>query len=230
MLKSKFDMRKLTGMMIIVIVLAIGIFAADNARAKEDYARTGSYIGLGITNSIQDFPDFGELAGLDSSITFDDSLGIDLKFGSRMSNHFAMELEFLYNFGFECDEKISNNTSDYYGGYSTNTAEFDATISIWTLFFNLKGYLAKGRIQPYGVVGVGFSFANLDMSGNNSSGYSLTESQSYSDNSVKFGAGIDFYATDRFVLFLEGAMVIGGVDELDEVNFNPITLGFLCRF
>ncbi len=217
MTKSKLAMKKWSNMiMVLSSIFILGLLITGGAWAQEDYGRSGTYFGLGLTKSQQDFPDL-EDNGI--SLEWEDSTGFDARLGSHINKHLAMEVEFLYNSGFEGEATVF--------GYGYSAPVIDADVSLWTIFGNLKGYLATGKVQPYGVIGCGLSFAKTDLK---ASSYGASESESYNDVSIKIGAGIDFYTTNNVAIFFEVAHVIGGTDDLEDMDFSPITLGVMCRY
>ena len=139
-------MKKTRRMMLaLCAVLVCGSFMASGAWAQEDYARTGIYAGLGGMYSLEmfssEYTDFlGDVGDLD------DSFGIDARVGYRIHPHFAVEVEFLYNFA-----------------WTFKTFGIDVMeASHLAILPNVKAYVLKGRFQPYATVGGGYSYGTLE--------------------------------------------------------------------
>ena len=206
-------------LMFIFLILAFGLSFASQTLAQEKYGQEGSYLGLAGVYSVSKFKE-QEIPGFNATMEYDSSLGADVKLGFNLSPRFAMEMELLYNSGFEYSDTL------YYQGQA---ADVKAEISMLSLFFNIKGILSTGRFQPYGVVGVGYSSADADITAS-ARGLSASEGLSDSDFGAKFGAGIDCYITPKFAAFVEVSYLIPGADALKDMNFVPIYFGVMFRF
>jgi opacity protein-like surface antigen len=189
---------KTLGLLGLVAVLTGAAVAAEPDGT--DYARRGWYVGGGATYAFEQLPDHHDLK-------VDDSPGFKILGGYRVLPNLAAEIDVDYLHGF--DVKID--------GYDAASIRGVATT------LNGKGYLATGRVQPYGVAGVGGLYvAGLDSSLHNVLGVNggfLT----------RFGGGLDLYATEHVVLNAEATydLPTGNVSDL---RFVPLTIGAQYRF
>lgn len=193
--------RRTFGWLGLVAVLSGTAFAAE-APARADYGRTGWYLGGGGTYAIESFD-----TGHGGLLTVDDSAGAKVLGGYRVHPNFAAELDVDYLHGFDVDV----------GGARVGSIRGVATT------VNGKGYLTTGRVQPYGVAGVGGLWvAGLDASLDNVLGLN-------GGFLARFGGGLDVYATEHVVLNAEASydLPTGNVESL---RFVPITLGAQYRF
>jgi opacity protein-like surface antigen len=91
--------------------------------------------------------------------------------------------------------------------------------NVWSVLLNVKGYPLSGRFQPYAIAGAGMLGVVAQGDG--------------PDDEVEFtgrvGTGIDVYATERYVVNLEGAYYLPTGD-LDDVNFWSLGLGLQYHF
>jgi hypothetical protein len=189
---------KTVGLLGLVVVLS-GVAFAEEASGT-DPARRGWYVGGGATYAFEQFPD-GH--GLD----VEDSPGFKVLGGYRLHPNLGAELDVDYLHGFDVEV----------GGYDAAHVRGVATT------LNGKGYLATGRVQPYGVAGVGGLYvAGLDSSLHNVLGVNggfLT----------RFGGGLDVYATEHVVLNAEATYDLP-TGRVSDLRFVPLTIGAQYRF
>jgi hypothetical protein len=103
------------------------------------------------------------------------------------------------------------------GGYDLGRVRGVATT------INGKGYLTTGRIQPYGVAGIGGLYvAGFDRSLDNILGVN-------GGFLARFGGGLDVYATEHFVVNAEATYDLPTGD-VSSLRFVPVTLGAQYRF
>jgi opacity protein-like surface antigen len=94
---------------------------------------------------------------------------------------------------------------------------------------NAKGYLLTGRYQPFLLIGAGAMSADIKV--RDPVGLSFTAVRSESENvfAMRFGGGIDLYATKNLVVSLEADYVYP-FGNLDELEYVTISWGFQYRF
>src|SRR4026209_1181050 len=107
----------------VVVLLAGPVAAAEPA--KNDFGRTGWYVGGGATYAFENFSSGG--------VSVDDSAGVKLQGGYRAHRNFAAEVDVDYVNGFDVSA----------GGYDLGRVRGVATT------VNGKGDLTTGRVQPY---------------------------------------------------------------------------------
>ncbi len=170
------------------------------------YAREGFYIGLGAQFALENFDKDPaiDVPGNESDITADDGGGVELRAGYRVNPYVAGEVLFQYYWGFEVRDRA--------GALAGQNDSFDG----WTLTANAKLYPLLGRIQPYGLAGIG--------------GIVFNEKQGEDSGFVaRLGGGVDFYLTDRLVLDLEVAYLFPA-SPISELQFATFAAGLQYRY
>ena len=128
----------------------------------------------------------------------DDAVGLNASVGGRMLEHFAVEAQFEWFHDFRLQPP----------GSVTRSAD------TYAMFANLKAYPLKGRIQPYGLFGIGGLIVNSlyfpDLQGTSSN-------EIQSGFAIRAGAGVEVYVSDHWFISLEGSYVrpIQTVSEFD---------------
>ena len=166
------------------------------AKDSSEYSRNGVYIGAGGMYAIENFSDTGGLS-------FDDSAGFNFRLGYRFHPHFAIEAEGERAIGFD----LKQATLD---------------IETWTATLNAKVFALTGRVQPFGVVGIGAMNAKADSP-------LLISSVNETDVAFRFGGGSDFYVTKNWVVNLEGSYVLPTGD-VEDINYISLGGGLQYRF
>jgi opacity protein-like surface antigen len=162
-----------------------------------DYARTGPYIGLGGLYAIELFDD-NSVGGART----DNSFGFEVHGGYRVTPHFGAEIRY-----------------EWFNEFDLDPGHIDA----WAISINGKGYLLTGRIQPYGLVGLGL------MHGDGSAGNFAGAAHPSNGFMMRFGGGLDAYITENIVIGPEFAYLLptGSANDLDMLT---IALGLTFRF
>jgi hypothetical protein len=198
--------------------------AADDApmSAPADYSRNGIYLGIGGSYGIDTFGNSpaGEMnrhlaslgyAGTDVKLDLDGSLGVNGQVGYRFHPHFSAEFQFEWLAGFDGDASESTLAP---GSFA------DVSIEPWVLTGSLKGYLLTGRYQPYLSVGAGIMTVREKL--DDDTGMGLSNSERYTDATGRFGAGIDFYVNENFLVTAGASYVLpnGDVSDFDYVSVS----------
>jgi opacity protein-like surface antigen len=155
----------------------------------------------------------------EARVDVDALIGVSLGVGYRWHPRFATDLAFDWARG---DSDLDVTVVAPVQGVSTVQARF-GTFTIWTLTGDLKGYLFTGRIQPYGVVGLGVMRQELGDFAGGAADVSRT------GFAPRFGGGIDVYLTRAVLLNLDAGYLLGTGD-LDGENATTIRLGIGGRF
>jgi opacity protein-like surface antigen len=224
-------MKKLlsTALAATVCTLAVGLVEPGAAWAQ-NYDRKGLYVGLGFSYAFQNFglskteQAVSDALGGNTSVALeaDDSPGFDIRGGYRFHPNFAIEGEVQYFTAF--DLNVRNISA---GGQSTKVGSIDTLV----MTVNAKGYALTGRIQPYGLLGLGSMLASFDP---NAEGVDSEDDRTFA---VRFGAGVDCYATENIVVYLEVSYLLpisdykfGGSDPGLGGDIIPIGVGAQYRF
>jgi opacity protein-like surface antigen len=186
-----------------------GVVAGEESDADEDaYARQGWLAGVGGSYAIEVFED-------DVVADFQNSFGVNGRAGYRCHPRFSAEVEVEWLDGFETvisDSKFGKIFA------------FDAEPLVVTV--NTKGYLLTGRYQPFVLLGMGAMMADL---GVRDLVAGLPGSVSETGFAMRFGGGIDFYATKHVVVSVEADYVLP-FDDLEGLDYISIGLGLQYRF
>lgn len=185
---------------------------------EEGYARRGWLVGAGGSYVFETFEhevesEIQKTIGSTASTSADDSFSVNGRVGYRCHPRFSVELEEEWVHGFEID---------LFNSMGSKIATDD--VAPWVETFNTKGYLLTGRYQPFVLLGGGIMTADYD-----------AKVRGFSDGSretnfaMRFGGGVDLYATKHVVVSLETDYVIpfGNVGPLDYLSFG---LGLQYRF
>ncbi|MEE8580490.1 MAG: porin family protein [Myxococcota bacterium] len=173
--------------------LALLALGAAQARAEGDYARSGAYLGLAQSLAVDHFSNTG-------GFSYDPSYGVNTRVGYRGHPHFSVELEGEWLSGFD--------------GSIPGGGDFD--LEAWAITTNLKVYPWTGRLQPFLLAGVGIMEAQAKpRPANPDFGVGTDASDEERDLATRFGAGVEYYLTEHFVLaaHLTYLVPFGGLDD-----------------
>lgn len=194
-----------------VTVLFCGLALPAFAQSAQDpwddsyfpYARDGIYLGFAALYALENFDRDTAIRGAGSAQDIDgrDAGGPQVRFGYRYRPRLAGEVLFQYYAGF--------NLSD-------SSVGIDDDFNAWSMTLNGKLYGFLGRVQPYGLFGIG-GIAFDDKRGANSAFL------------ARLGGGIDLYLTDRVVLDFEVAYAMPA-GALDDLQFATFALGVQYRY
>lgn len=199
---------------------------ATPGNAQDDYARNGFYVGLAGTYAIDTFEDDveddinAELVALGYVVDLDveESFGINGRIGYRFHRNFSAEFEVEWLDGFESDvDEVAVPLGKI------------LTIDVETVTFtgNAKGYLLTGRYQPFLLVGLGVMTAETKVK--DTVGLGFSESDRFTDFAMRFGGGLDLYATENVVISV-GADYVLPVGDVEDLDYVSIGWGFQYRF
>lgn len=196
--------------LLILLVCLIGLaaapagaddeLAAEPAGDEADYARLGRYAGGGLALGFDAFKGGGA-----SQEDFSTAVGVDAWVGYRLLSNVAIEAQF-----------------EVLGRFDEGSTK----TSVLTFMGNIKGFFFTGRIQPYGVVGVGgvhvrpdklrFGNGNCSLPGSKSTGCK----DSGTGFAARIGAGVDYWLTPQISLGASYSYVLttGGAKGRDYQN------------
>lgn len=103
--------------------------------------------------------------------------------------------------------------------------EFDASngeVNGWAVGLNARGYALHGPIQPFGMLGMNY----MDMETTNNAAANVKKTDD--GPALRFGIGLDWYATNKFVLTTDLSYMLG-LGELSDYDVMVLSFGFLFR-
>lgn len=200
------------------IVAFVGLGLSGTA-AGDDYARPGFYVGIGPSYLFESFSldsDNLGLAGVlgsDVDPDYDNSAGVDVKIGYRVSPQLAAE--FLYGFA---------------EGFDSHAGVRATEIDVHLVSFNAKWFPLQGdggsKLQPYGLLGAGTQIVNSEVRDP-----SIEKPWSTDAGFVgRFGVGVDYYVTNKFAVELEASYMLPAGGWVKHTDYASLSLSFLHRF
>lgn len=223
-------MKKLLVFAVLVTVLCFSTASYGMGAAGESF----HYIGLGGSYAFEAFDDDDlEDSMQPVDVDFDNTWGVNLKYGYHFTDYFSLEGNFDYLANFETDES---------GMFGPFVLDGEGELDIWTLM--LSGKVSKpGNVSPFLVVGAGYMKARLDAK------VSVPVlDESYSDHDydahgcAKIGAGVDYFPTNNVSVGIEWSYVfglshfkfnMGGISSDDaeiKIRHSAFTLGVAYHF
>jgi opacity protein-like surface antigen len=195
---------------------------ADDEIDPEDFARRGWLIGVGGSYAIETFQDDAEsnldrIIGVPTRLSVDNSFGFNGRAGYRCHRRFSAEFQIEWLDAFE-----SEVSSVGFG----EIAEIKFEPIVYTA--NFKGYLLTGRYQPFLLLGAGMTTVDAKLTKDNV-GLGLSSSQNENSFTMRFGGGIDLYATKNVVVSLQ-ADYVRPFGNLDDLTYVSIGWGLQYRF
>jgi opacity protein-like surface antigen len=206
---ARLDSRRAIWLAATLVAACVGSSSAASAQLIEDdwegeysppspssQSRQGIYVGIGGLYAMENFDRDAALNDPLTPLDIDgkDTGGPQLRLGYRFHPRFSGELLFQYYADFNL---------------STGTNSIDDDFGGWTLTANVKAYGLLGRIQPYGVLGLGALV--FDEKQGSDSAFAM-----------RLGGGLDLYLTDSIVFDVEIAYVLptGSIDDLPFATFG----------
>jgi hypothetical protein len=96
----------------------------------------------------------------------------------------------------------------------------EGRVNGWTLGLDNKVYVLNSRFQPYGLFGI--EYYDTETSGED-------DGQRTDDGpALRFGGGLDFYLTNKFVLTTTAAYLLG-IGNTEDMDLASFSVGFLYR-
>lgn len=190
--------------------LLMAMFFSTSLYAKQADVKK-FYVGAGGSYAIEDF-DGGD---------FDNSWGVNVKFGYNLHPLVDIEFDFDYLNEFEDRDEFELLGIDFEG---------KADLNIMTYMIALKGYfpISTEKVKLSVVVGGGIMYAEID-STVRVNGSSISDSYDEIELCGKVGLGLDFFATPDISFGIEGNYTLG-FNDLEEIRYFNFTLGVAYHF
>jgi hypothetical protein len=195
--------------------VAVGLNPPEGA---QEYERKGWFMGLAGTYAL---PNYGHDLQADANsametpvkVSTDSSLGVGGDIGYRCHRYFSTAVEAEKVMGFE--EEYSEP-----GVGSFAVGDVDP-LAVTT---NFKAHLPVGRFQPFALVGGGMMTTSATIRDTVGLG-----SVNAKDIVLRFGGGLDFYATKHIVLNF-GVDYVVPLGDLREFDYTSVSWGVQYRF
>jgi hypothetical protein len=133
--------------------------------------------------------------------------GLTARLGYRLAPRFAAELQYEWLSDFE--------PSFFF---------FDEEIEPWALTANGRFYLLTSRIQPFLLAGAGLMHAERERTS-----FGETRSSESTGFAVRFGIGLDLYATHGLAVTFDTSYLLP-TGSLEDLDYLAIALGLQYRF
>jgi len=171
-------------------------FYSGSPTGIKEYGRKGGYGAVAAIQGIEEFDTGGTGLSADNS-----DVGFAIRGGWRTPEGLAVE------------GSIESVT-----GYTLSAGPSHIDLDFSSFSVSGKYYLAKEKVQPYALVGLGWAGVDTRVSGRDAN-----------DAFIRIGVGSDFYLTKDVALFAEVNYnrMTGDLKDLDHVD---LVLGFLFRF
>ena len=150
---------------------------------------------------------------------------LDAQIGYRVHRFLAIEaqLEWMSLMGFQSEGAIESD------GRTTPPSRvsrsLDVDIDTLVITGNLKPYFMTGQIQPFALLGAGMMWEEFGVEYNGSN-----DDEHSKGFAMRFGGGVDYYATDNVVLTLKASYVLTFGPVSDRDYFSGGLLGLTYRF
>ncbi len=201
-MKIRIWMPTLVGALTAMMLTVPGVYAQE--ADVSPFAREGVYVAAGPSYGFLDDKVDGE---------FEDSEGFNGRIGYRAHPKIAVEGEFEFI-----------NSLDRSANTRRNKAE-----NLWVATVNAKIFMLTHRVQPYLLVGLGFSlFDEIDHDDGDPDDGDPDEEER-NDFEARVGVGTDVYLTSFLYGYIEGSYAIT-TGELQEFAYLSWTTGVGIRF
>jgi opacity protein-like surface antigen len=204
------------------IVCSSVALTADPDAEQGEYSRRGWSVGVAGSYAFETFQDdaesdFQKVTVPNAALTVDDTAGFNARVTYRCHKRFSTEVQVEWLESFDAEGSAT-------GFGDIASIKFEPVV----VTANTKVYILTERFQPFLLVGAGAMTADAklnDMIG----GLGLSSNESENSFAMRFGGGIDVYATKNAVVSLEASYVLP-IGDLDALDYVMIGWGFQYRF
>ena len=193
-----------------IVCSSVALTAGEDAK-QDEFARRGWLIGVAGSYAIETFEsDLQDAVGFSVDLSVDNSLGFNGRVGYRCHRWLSAEVEVEWLDRFKTDLSAAGPIN------------IGIDIEPVVVTANMKGYILTGRYQPFLLVGGGVMTAEFKSRG-------VPGSITLNEFTMRFGGGIDLYATKNVVVTV-GADYVLPFDDLKDLDYISIGWGFEYRF
>jgi hypothetical protein len=203
---------------LVCTAVAVGL---DPPEGTEEYERKGWFVGLAGTYALPTYEedleaDLSSPPGPPVEVSADSSLGVGGDIGYRCHRYFSTAVEVEKVMGFENEYSLPGAVDDV------------APLAVTT---NFKAHLPLGRFQPFALLGGGMMATSVPKKKEKEDDPGVFEmiDTDAKDIVLRFGAGLDFYATKHIVLSV-GADYLMPFDDLEDLEYISVGWGVQYRF
>ena len=207
------------------LAAATVMLASSPGRAQDDYQEDFARIGFyGTAYGAYAFEFFEKDLSqrLGTPVTTGNSWGAGGALGYRLLPFLGLELggEWMNDF---TSKYTTNSTpgANVFGDTDWVAGDRAAGTVLWNVTANAKGYVLTGRIQPYGMIGLGYGQAKTAPV--------LSISRIDRGFVARFGIGSDVMFTEEVGLNLAATYVMPTGD-LKDFDYLALQFGFVIRF
>jgi opacity protein-like surface antigen len=203
----------------LLLLIAVAPARAEGPDAGYDFARSGWYLGAGVSIGFEAFSGIAEMEdSLDTNVKVGNAFGVNARAGYRLFPWLALEgqFEWLSSFNYIAEDVLPPGETD------VRDATF-AEVEDYTLTVNAKGYPLTGRVQPFGLVGLGGMLAK------NTLRFQNDRTVDVGGFVARFGGGVDYYLDESWILSADVSYLLttGNVEDTDRVSLG---IGIQYRF
>jgi opacity protein-like surface antigen len=233
--------RSLFTPLVATFVALLAPSATAGEAERDPFGRSGPYVSLGgsfaynfFDQQIEDFLE--DEVGENGTVDIEEAGGLAARVGYRAASWFAAEIE--YEWIERYDVEVGGDLGPL--GSSIEGKLYD--IEGHTLTFNTRWIAPIWRIQPYLLVGAGYSFYDVGRGPMASILEAQDDDIEIEDGDQgafagRLGLGIDFHLTDHFVVQTEATALItadsfDAPDEgaIDDLYYLSLAAGLQYRF
>jgi len=201
--------------------VALGI---DHPEGTDEYERKGWFVSLAGSYALPTYEDdlesdLSSRLGTPVGVSVDNSLGVGGDAGYRCHRYFSTAVQFEQVMGFKEDYSVPSTG-----------ARAAADVDPLTVTTNFKAHLPLGRFQPFGLVGVGMMAASTKERNAAEEALGATATNESKGVALRFGAGMDFYATKNIVLNVGAGYVLPLGNNIKYLNYISVGWGVQYRF
>ncbi len=203
------------GCIVTLFFLAGSAFAAEGTRM---------YVGVGGTLAVEYFnaDQFEGAAPYGFDPSYDNTWGINGKFGYKINPIVSVEMDLQYLFGFNASQTLSSGHRQY---------NYDGDLDVFTAMAVAKIFPPlQGIVRPYFAAGLGLMHASWEETISSPGLMTNSPSSDEMGACAKLGIGVDIYLTPTLSLNVEGAYTAGFGSDIDTIRYFGLSAGLGFHF
>jgi opacity protein-like surface antigen len=195
---------------------------AQAGGAAPDFARPGWYVGAGFSVGFESFSGIKEIEeDIGLNVTVSEAFGVNGRAGYRLFPWLALEGQF------EWFSSFKYTTEGFVPPGQTDPQDVTLMeIEDYTLTLNAKGYPLTGRVQPFGLIGLGGMYARHTRNPLLIAGDPTVD---FGGFVARFGGGVDYYLDPNWILTMDVSYLVT-TGSVSDTNRTSLGIGFQYRF